>query len=214
MKRMALGAAFAATAIAAPRAAHADLFSARADLHAGASGGAGVGGEQKDNAYFKNAPNGAYGVLVGVQALIADAYIDHTQFTDGSRVTTWTQFAAGVRIDIKTGAPPKEKGATEDPKPTGYFELGLHAAFGLGTGQQVSPPLDNAQLTDKAFLVELRGGFGKILGNGFRIGVAIPISGGYFFKSGNGATANDVGTHYQGVEAAVLLTLGLQLGAW
>src|SRR5689334_10061284 len=155
MKRIALGAAVVMLSLAP--AAHADLFSARADLHVGGSGGAGLAGDQKDAAYFKNAPNGAYGALIGVQALIADAYIDHTQYTDGSRVTTWTQFAVGIRVDVKTGAPPKEKGATEEPQPTGYFELGLHAAFGLGTGQQVSPPLDNAQITDKAFLLELRG---------------------------------------------------------
>jgi hypothetical protein len=214
MKPIACCALVVAAAAVAPRAAHADLFSARADLHVGGSGGAGLGGAQKDNAYFGDAPHGAYGALVGVQALIADAYIDHTQYTDGSRVTTWTQFALGVRVDVKTGAPPKEKGAVEEPKPTGYFELGVHAAFGLGTGQQVSPPLDNAQITDKAFLLELRGGFGKILGNGFRIGLTIPVSGGYFFKSGNGATANDTGTHYTGLEAAALLTFGLQLGAW
>jgi hypothetical protein len=214
MKRIAWCAAVVAAASLAPRAAHADLFSVRADLHAGGGGGAGLGGAQKDAAYFAKAPNGAYGAMVGIQALIADAYIDHTQYTDGSRITTWTQFAIGVRVDVKTGAPPKEKGATEEPKPTGYFELGVHGAFGLGTGQQVSPPLDNAQITDKAFLVELRLGVGKILGSGFRIGVALPVSGGYFFKSGNGATANDTGTHYTGVEAALLLTLGVQLGAW
>lgn len=193
--------------------ARADLFSARAEIHGGGGGGVGIGGDQKDNAYFKNAPHGAYGALVGAQILIADFYIDHTQYTDGSRITTWTQFALGMRIDMKLGGKPAaEKGGKATP-PTGYVELGIHAGFGLGTGQQVDPPLDNAQITDKAFLLELRGGFGKRLGHGLRIGVSIPVSGGYFFKSGNGATANNLSTHYQGIEAAALLTLGLQLGA-
>ncbi|HTJ43804.1 MAG TPA: hypothetical protein VL463_16975 [Kofleriaceae bacterium] len=191
----------------------ADIISARAELHAGGGGGVGVGGDQKDSAFFKTSPNGMYGVLVGAKILIADAYIDHTQYTDGSRITTWTQFALGFRIDVKTGAPPAEKDKPE-PKPTGYFELGFHLGFGLGTGQQVMPPLDNAQLSDKAFLVEIRPGFGKLLGNGFRVGLSLPISGGYFFKSGNGATANDLSTHYQGIEAAALITLGCELGAW
>ncbi len=211
MKRIAL-CAVAAALLAAPAAARADLFSARADLHVGGSGGAGLGGDQKDSAFFKTAPHGDYGALIGVQALIADAYIDHTQYTNGSRIATWTQFALGIRIDIKTGGSESENGKPE-VAPTGYFELGLHGAFGLGTGAQVMPPLDNAQITDKAFLVELRGGFGKILGHGFRLGITIPVSAGYFFKSGNGATANDLGTHYQGIEAAALITLGLQLGA-
>jgi hypothetical protein len=211
MKRIALCAA-AAALIAAPAAARADLFSARADVHVGGGGGAGVGGDQKDSAFFAKAPNGAYGALIGVQALIADAYIDHTQYTDGSRIATWTQFAVGIRIDIKTGGTESANGKPE-VAPTGYFELGMHAAFGLGTGAQVMPPLDNAQITDKAFMLEIRPGFGKMLGGGVRLGLSFPVSGGYFFKSGNGATANDLSTHYQGVEAAALLTLGLEIGA-
>lgn len=198
---------------AASVSARADIIAARAEIHAGGGGGVGVGGDQKDNAFFAKAPNGAYGVLVGAKILIADAFIDHTQFTNGSRISTWTQFALGFRVDSKTGAPPAEKGQPE-PKPTGYWGLGFHVAFGLGTGAQVMPPLDNAQITDKAFTVEVRPEFGKLLGGGFRVGIALPISGGYFFKSGNGATANDLSTHYQGVEAAALLTLGVELGAW
>jgi hypothetical protein len=209
---MALGFMAAAAALLAPAAARADIFAARAELHVGGAGGVGIGGDQKDSAFFAKAPNGAYGALIGAQLLIADAYIDHTQYTDGSRIATWTQFAAGIRIDVKTGAPPHEKGQPE-PQATGYFHFGVHAAFGLGTGAQVVPPLDNAQITDKAFLLELRGGFGKLLGNGLRIGLEVPISGGYFFKTGNGATANDLSTHYQAIEAAALITLGFQLGA-
>src|SRR5262247_1871336 len=100
-----------------PAAARADVFAARAELHVGGAGGVGIGGDQKDSAFFAKAPNGAYGALVGAQFLIADAYIDHTQYTDGSRIATWTQFAAGVRVDVKTGAPPHEKGQPE-PQPT------------------------------------------------------------------------------------------------
>ena len=156
-----------AAALLAAAPAHADIFSARAELTGGGAGGVGVGGDQKDAAYFKNAPHGTYGALIGAQILIADAFI----------------------------------------------EFGVHAAFGLGTGQQVDPPLDNAQITDKGFLLEARVGFGKRLGHGLRLGVTIPVSGGYFFKSGNGATVNNLSTHYQGIEARALLTLGMQLGA-
>jgi hypothetical protein len=202
-----------AVLVAASAPVRADIISARAEIHAGGGGGVGVGGDQKDSAFFKTAPNGAYGVLVGAKILIADAYIDHTQYTNGSRIATWTQFALGFRVDVKTGGGPQVKDQPP-PKPTGYFEIGVHAAFGLGTGAQVMPPLDNAQITDKGFLFEIRPGFGKLLGSGFRLGLSFPLSGGYFFKSGNGATVNDLSTHYQGVEAAALITLGVELGAW
>ncbi len=202
-----------AAALLAAAPAHADIFSARAELTGGGAGGVGVGGDQKDAAYFKNAPHGTYGALIGAQILIADAFIEHTQFTNGSRITTWTQFALGLRLDMKLDGGPAPVKGDPDKKPTGYVEFGVHAAFGLGTGQQVDPPLDNAQITDKGFLLEARVGFGKRLGHGLRLGVTIPVSGGYFFKSGNGATVNNLSTHYQGIEARALLTLGMQLGA-
>ncbi|MCE9573641.1 MAG: hypothetical protein K8W52_10835 [Deltaproteobacteria bacterium] len=205
--------ALGAALVLASAPAHADIFSARAEIHGGGAGGVGIGGDQKDAAYFKNAPHGAYGALIGAQILIADAYIEHTQFTNGNRITTWTQFALGMRIDMKLGGGPALEKGGPARKPTGYFEFGIHAAFGLGTGQQVDPPLDNAQITDKGFLLEARVGFGKRLGHGLRLGVTIPVSGGYFFKSGNGATVNMLSTHYQGIEASALLTLGMQLGA-
>ena len=41
----------------------------------------------------------------------------------------------------------------------------------------------------------------------FDLGVAVPVGYGYFFKSGNGAAANDLDTHYRGIEAEALLAL-------
>ena len=76
--------------------------------------------------------------------------------------------------------------------------------FGLGTGQQVMPPLDNAQITDKAFIAEGRVGLGTHLTSLIDIGVSVPVSYGYFFKNGNGVAANDTNTHYQGAEGEVL----------
>ena len=54
--------------------------------------------------------------------------------------------------------------------------MGADLWFGLGTGAQVMPPLDNAQLTDKAFLAEGRFGFGKHLSKVFDLGVVVPVS--------------------------------------
>lgn len=39
----------------------------------------------------------------------------------------------------------------------------------------------------------------------FSLGFVVPISAGYYFKSGPGVAANDTGTHYEAVEAAFLV---------
>jgi hypothetical protein len=201
----------AATALAcwAPT-ARADVASLRAEIHGGVAGGAGVGGDRKDDAFSAGSPPGAYGALIGLELLFIDAFIEHHQFTDGDELSTWSQLGVGFDVDIDVGAPPQIKG--EEPKPgKGYVELGLYAVFGVGTGQQVDPPLDNSELTDKAFLLEARIGAGWRLGRFARIGLTVPVSGGYYIKSGEGAAVNDVGTHYQAINAAALLTLRLDL---
>jgi hypothetical protein len=209
-------AALVATALAvaivaaAPAAAHADVASLRAELHGGAYGGVGLGGDQKDDAFAASAPPAAYGALVGIELLFIDAFVAHHQFTDGDDLSTWTQVGVGFDVDIELGAPPQLQG--EEPKlGKGYLELGLYAGVGVGTGQQVDPPLDNSQITDKGVTGELRVGAGWRLGRYARLGLTVPVTAGYFIKSGNGATANDVGTHYQALSAAALLTLRFDL---
>jgi hypothetical protein len=188
--------------MAAP--ASADVLKLFAEAQGG--GGAGTATRRdpviKDSAFFSKAPHLAYGALIGAEFLFLDAWIQHHQFTDGSRIATWTQFGVGVHGTMDLGDAKQQK-AHEG----GYVELGAGGWFGVGTGQQVMPPLDNAQITDKAFLVEGRLGAGKHLGSVFDFGVSVPVSWGYFFKNGNGAAANDVSTHYPGVQAAALLVL-------
>jgi hypothetical protein len=184
--------------------ASADVLKLFAQLDGGGSYGQATGGDQaiKDAAFFAKAPHGDYGVQIGAEFLFLDAWIQHHQLTNGSRISTWTQFGAGIHIQIDLGDDKQQK-AHEG----GFFELGGGAWFGLGTGQQVMPPLDNAQITDKAFLVEGRVGAGKHLSNIFDLGVTVPVSWGYFFKNGNGAVANDVSTHYRGIQGEALLFL-------
>jgi pyruvate/2-oxoglutarate dehydrogenase complex dihydrolipoamide acyltransferase (E2) component len=93
----------------------------------------------------------------------------------------------------------------------GYLDLGFAAGFGVGTGQQVMPPLDNSELTDKGFLGQVHVGLGYRLARALSVGVRVPVQAGYLFKSGDGAAANDRGNQYVSVNAAVLLELRLEL---
>lgn len=203
MGRLALVVSIVA-ATAAP--ASADLLKLYAEAHGGGMYGAGTSGAQKDHSFFHESPHFAYGVLVGAQLLFATAQIQHHQYTltDGARLTTWTQFGLGVHTVVDTGTE-KEQKAHQG----GYYEFGGGVWFGLGTGQQVRPPLDNAQLSDKGFLVEGRVGFGRHLSSVFDVGVTVPVSYGYFFKQNCGVdcAANDTGTHYRGWQAEALVVL-------
>jgi hypothetical protein len=196
-------ASFAAVlAMATP--ASADVLKLFAEAVGGGAYGKGTSGDQriKDSAFFQKAPHLAYGALIGAEFLFLDAWIQHHQLTDGSRISTWTQFGAGVHIQVDLGSE-KQSRAHQG----GFFELAGGAWFGLGTGQQVDPPLDNAQITDKAFLLEGRAGLGTHLSPIFDLGVSVPVSWGYFFKNGNGAAVNDVSTHYQGIQGEALVFL-------
>ncbi len=211
-----LSSALCALALATASPAAADVFSLRAELHGGGAGGVGVAGGAKDNAFSTGARGATYGALVGAEILFLDAWIDHHQFTDGSLIGTWTQFMAGFDVDIELGKPPLKPGAkagTKLGRAKGYVEAGLGFGFGLGTGQQVELPLDNAQITDKAFLIEARFGAGYNLNRVMAVGFTLPVSYGYMFKSGPGVVANDDGNQYQAVQGALMLNLRFLLKA-
>jgi hypothetical protein len=189
----------AALAVAAvPSAASAGVFKLYGEAQGGGMMGKGLSGDQKDEAFFKKSAGGAYGALVGARFLILDAQIKHTQyFTD--ELTTWTQFNAGLAFSIDTGGEAAKKAHSG-----GYLEIGAHVGFGLGTGAQVDPPLDNSEITDKGFMLEGSLSIGKHLSSVFDIGVEVPVSWGYFFKKG---AANDESNQYQGAQINAFLVL-------
>ena len=193
-----------AVVLATASPASADVLKLFVEANGGAALGRAVGGEAavKDAAFFAKAPHLVYGALIGAEFLFLDGWVQHHQYTDGDRLTTWTQFGVGVHGTIDLGDLKQQK-AHEG----GYVEFAAGGWFGVGTGQQVMPPLDNAQITDKAFLVEGRLGAGKHLNSVFDLGVIVPVSWGYFFKNGGGAVANDVSTHYQSWQAEALVVL-------
>jgi hypothetical protein len=212
--RLALAACALSLAVATPAAA--DVLSVRAEVHAGAAGGAGVAGGGKEHAFAKGARGATYGALLGAEILFVDAWVEHHQFTDGSLSGTWTQFMTGFDVDVELGkrpAPAGSKPGTKGVAGKGFFEAGLAIGFGLGTGQQVTLPLDNAQLTDKGFLVEARLGGGYNLNRVMAIGVTVPISYGYLFKSGPGVAANDDDNQYQQLQAALMVNVRFRLKA-
>lgn len=188
-------------AMVVPATASAEVFKLYGEAQGGGLYGKGIAGDHKADSAFAGG-RGAYGALVGGQFLIFDVHIHHRQYINGDGLTTWTQFTGGFNFGFDTGSPQEKK-----ENKGGYVALGVGLAFGVGTGQQVDPPLDNSQVTDKGFLLEGKFGFGKHLNKVFDIGLSVPVSFGYLFKSGNGATANDTSNQYQTVQGEVLLVL-------
>jgi hypothetical protein len=188
--------------------AHADVLRVFAELHGGAMYGQGSAGDQKDEAFFANAPTGMYGVKIAARFLILEAQIQHHQYRGGDELATWTQFSAGLGIGIDLGDD-KEKKAHKST----FAEAGALVGAGLGTGRQVDPPLSNDEVTDKGFVVEGRFSIGKHLNKFLDFGVALTGAWGYFFKNGVDDVANDVSTHYQGMqfEGVAYLRLNLKL---
>jgi hypothetical protein len=197
-------------ALALARPAQADILRIYAEAHGGAVGGEGLSGDavDADEDFFSNVPRGMYGLQVGARFLIFDGAIQHHQFANGSRLSTWTQLAAGVGIQADVGDERARK-----QRRGGFVEVAAHLVFGVGTGQQVDPPLSNDEITDKGFLVQGRLGFGKHLGRVLDVGLAVPMSWGYFLKNGLDDVANDVGTHYRSfqIEGLVYLRASLKL---
>ena len=202
---------------AAPAVARADIVSVLAQVHGGGAGGRGLGGDRKDEAFHDGATGGTYGAKLGVEILFIDVWVQHDQYRDSDRLLgTWTTFMSGFDVELDLGA---QKGGTRNDRgevdggySAGYAEFGMGGGFGLGTGQQVQPPLDNGEITDKGFVSQVFVGGGWRLTSVMSLGVQVPVSFAYLIKSGPGANVNDTGTHYTEVSAAALLALRLNVG--
>ncbi len=182
--------------------AYGDILTVRAEGRAGAALGKGMFGERKADAFHQERGNLGYGVVVGAELFFIDAWIQHDQFLGGGSVNgTWTQFMTGFDLEVDFDDTKKGGGGTW------FAELGMGVGFGVGTGQQVDPPLDNSEVTDKGFLVEGRALVAFRLNELLSLGVTIPLQFGYFTKSGSGTTANNVDNHYSSTGGAAMLTL-------
>jgi len=189
--------------------ASADVLLLYGSAHGGGMIGKGTGGAQQDEDFFQNAPNGAYGLSVTGRFLFLAAEISHHQYAffggeTANSLRTWTEFSVGVDFDVDLG---DEKMKKEHKGK--FVQFSALGSFGVGTGQQVDPPLDNSEISDKGFLMTGRFGIGSHVSKLFDFGLLVPVHYGYFLK--NGVPANTVSNHYQGVHAEALLFLRLNI---
>jgi hypothetical protein len=193
MRRIACFVALLASASAA-----ASPLELRADLRVGGATGWGIGGAQKDRDFFDQTKGESYGVLVGLSILFADVWIAHDQFTDLSSVKgTWTELGVGWVMTIPM-------------LDSVNLNIGLGGSFGVGTGRQISPPLDNAQISDKGFLGEVNVGLEYRMNRVVALGVSVPAAWGFMFK--NDVPATETSSHYQTFRVLLLGTVGLRFG--
>ena len=180
----------------------ADVLKVYGEVHGGGMVGKGTGGDAtaQENSFFAQSKGGAYGGVVGGRFLFIDSHISHHQYPHDGTISTWTQFNAGLNFQVDTGGPEDKKKGTG-----GYVEIGAWIGFGLATGAQVDPPLDNSEVSDKGFMLQGRFGFGMHLTKNFDVGLQIPGSWGYIFRNGDGAAANDASSQYQSIQLEALL---------
>ena len=192
MLRLAFASALAAAALClVPTAAGADLLSLYGQVHAGGSSGKGMGGDLKDDAFHDNASGATYGVKVGAEIALIDVWLQHDQYyNDGGVHGTWTQIMTGLDMELDIGS--------------AYLELGTGAGLAFGTGQQVNPPLDDGEITDKGIIVEARGGLGYRFAPFLSIGATVPVQAGYLLKSGAGSDVEGLSRGYTESSIALL----------
>jgi hypothetical protein len=197
-------AALVLTLAVAP-AAHAGPFELHADLRVGAATGFGIGGDQKNRDFFDQSKGGVYGLLVGARFLIVEVSVEHDQFTDFQSVKgTWTEFCAGIGGEIGVDEPLKGEANRF------LVTFGLDLGFGLGTGRQVMPPLDNAQISDKGVMADFHIGIEYRFAKIFALAAEVPVGWGYMFK--NDVPVNDTSNHYQTFHAMGLGVLKVRVG--
>jgi len=194
--------------------AQADVLSLNASAHVGGSSGTGIAGAQQDDAFHAGAEGAAYGGSLGIEFLLLDGWIEHSQYRNSDGLAgTWTQFMLGLDADIGIGEPRHTAPVGQKPKKgskayhPGFIDLGLAFGFGVGTGQQIDPPLDYTELTDRGFFVQASAHVAYRFNRVISLGVKVPVQYGYMFKMG---VANDESTHYQSLHGAALLNLQMK----
>jgi len=210
-------AAFALLA-AAGSTSQAGLLEFDAQIQAGGMGGTKLNGDPE--AFHDRATGFTYGALVGVEFLFIDGWIEHNQYynntgTDSYGVHgTWTQFMVGMDVQFDVGDDKIDGDPKNPAKGTSrrFGELGFGVGYGVGTGQQVDPPLDRTEVTHQGFLGQMHLDFGYRLTKSLSIGLHIPVQAGYILADSDQATtANCSSCWYTSIQAAALVTMRLNI---
>jgi hypothetical protein len=128
------------------------------DLYAGAraggiTGGGSGGAGQPD--FFERSQGPGLGFEVGAKLLIFDVAANFMQlFGSNGSAGTLTQILAGIEIDIPVG-----RAKLHDGRTRAVFRPGLVGGVAFGTPKPVSPPLSNAQVSDKGLVSEIKLGY-------------------------------------------------------
>src|SRR5678815_638393 len=174
--RLAIATTVAALALGAGP-ARADVLSFYAHASGGVATGKGLEGDREEDAFHRGARGPTYGARVGVEIVFLDVWVEHMQFLEGGEVDgTFTTLMTGIDVNVGVG--------------------GTKGGSRTDVGEEVEPPLANSELTDKGVLVEGRASAGVHLSRSWSPGLTVPVQAAYMIKSGAGATANDLGTHY------------------
>jgi hypothetical protein len=196
--------------------AQADLISLTAAAQGGAASGRGVSGDFKDDTFAQGAEGGTYGALLGIELLLIDVWVEHNQYQGSDGLTgTFTSFMLGFDSELdlggRSGAKKNSSGKLVGGHATWFADFGFGAGAGFGTGQQVDPPLDNSEITDKGLLAQAQFGLGYRLTESFAFMLQVPVQYRFMWKSGDGAVINNNETHYQSMAASALLALRFKL---
>jgi hypothetical protein len=177
--------------------ASAAVFELSASLRVGAVTGSGLGGAQKDADFFAGARGSAWGAALGLEVFWLALTVEHTQLADLDEVRgTWTQVMVGPHFMF--------------PLDRVYADLGVSVGYGVGTGQQIVPPLDDGEVSDKGLVLQLRVGLEYRLNRFLGVGVMVPLGWGYLVK--NDLPVTETEGHYTSFHAMVLGTMTARFG--
>jgi hypothetical protein len=153
------------------------------------------------------------GVEVGARLLIFDFSVNFNQLFDGNgRNGTFTQALAGIAIDIPIGNQVFAKGDIGEGKSKNILRPIVGAGFGIGTPEPVSPPLDNAQISDKGLVTRAGLGYEHFFNSFIGAGTQVDFGYHYFVGGGQSMLASNqkhsAGYHFTGF-ATLMFHLGL-----
>lgn len=133
--------------------------------------------------YFDIEKGPGFGFEVGAEILFLDFMVNGTRIFDRAADSRgedgagyFFQFLTGIDGDFAIG---------EGEDPSTFLRIGVNGGAALGTHRKVKPPLDNAQVSDKGFVVNGVIALDYHLGKLFVVGLEFMPGWHYFFPGGD-----------------------------